>query len=102
MKSLVFKPESFTFYSSSQTFYVNGVVVESLIDKDSVIIKRGASVQLVFTSSVPNFEESRSKLFSGEKFSVFIEPYAREAKLRNRAVRLTVTSFDEDDIWRNL
>ena len=102
MKSLVFKPESFTYYSSSQTFYVNGVVVESLIDKDSVIIRRGSNVQLVFTSSVPNFEDSRSKLFSGEKFSVFIEPYAREAKLRNRAVRLQVIRFDADDIWRDI
>ena len=100
MKSLAFKPESFTYYSSSGTYYVNGVVTESLIDNDNIVIRRGTSAQLFFTADVGNFD--RERLFRGEVVRAYIEPYAREGRIRAKGVRLTVIHFDEDSLWRDL
>ena len=100
MKSLAFKPESFTHYSSSGTYYVNGVVTESLIENDVIVIKRGTDAQLVFTSNVANFD--RERLFQGQTLRAYIEPYAREGRIRAKGIRLTVIHFDEDALWRDL
>ena len=97
MRSLAFKPESFTYFSSSQVYYVNGFVSESLFDNDNIILRRGTSAQLVFNSNTPNFD--RERVFRGEVVRAYIEPYAREGL---RKLRLTVTAFDEDALWRDL
>ena len=100
MKPLAFKPESFTYYSSSQTYYVNGYTTESLIDNDNIIIRRGTDAQLYFTANVGNFD--RERLFRGEILRAYIEPFARDGKIRSKGIRLTVIHFDEDSLWKDL
>ena len=97
LKPLAFKPESFTYFSSSGIFYVNGYVCETYVNNDNILLSRGTSAQLLFDSTVANFD--RERLFRGEILSVHIEPYAREGRGKPR---LTVTHFDEDHLWRDL
>ena len=101
MKSFSFQPESFQYFLNSQIFYVAGVNLESITEEGTVILKSGSECQLVFKASTLNFD--KEALFKGERLLVNIEDYIRSCKIKGRTgSRLTVISFDEDDIWRNV
>ena len=101
MKAVCFQPESFQYFLNSDIFYVTGIILEPIFDENAQILKRGADCQLVFKSSVPNFD--KEKLFTDEVLIVQVQNYVRDCKVKGReGKRLTVISFDEDNLWRNI
>ena len=97
MSCIKFKPESFQFFCNSKIYYVTGVVLDTVVQNDKVVLKKGSICQLCFDSSTPYLEIE--KLFNCQILRPKIDTI-RDCRVKGRrGLRLTVTRFDENDIW---
>ena len=96
MRQLRVKPEGFRYFNNSKTFYLDGLVLEALIDEQSILIPKGATVQLVFDIQTLG----DIKLTEASKLIFTVESFAQQAYSRGRRVlRYIATQINEDDNW---
>ena len=94
MRQLRVKPEGFRYFNNSKTFYLNGLVLEPLIDEQSVLISKGTPVQLVFDIQTLG----DIKLTEAAKLIFTVESFAQRAYSRGRRIlRYIATQINEDD-----
>ena len=98
MRQVRVKPESFKYFSNSQTYYLNAIVLDPVLEEGLIILQKGLIIQLTFTSEVLgqiNLPDSRKLIFVIEKFAQ--EVYSRG----HRVLRFTVNKIDENDQRRS-
>ena len=96
MRQVRVKPETFRYFHNSKTYYLTGTVLEPVLDDNSIIILKGASIQLVFnadTLGLINLPDAKELRFS-------IEDLAQQGFLKGRPIlRFPVERINEDDNW---
>ena len=98
MTVIKFKPESYQYFGNSKVFYVTGVALDTVVQDDQVVIRKNSTCQLYFTSNTPNFD--KDKLDACQIIRPRIDNFVRDCRVKGRrGFRLTVNSFDENDIW---
>lgn len=94
MISVRVRPESFTYFHNSKTYYLNGITLEPILDENFIILPKGSFIQLLFDSSILN----KINLAESKELLTTVESFAREVFSRGRKVlRFTVTNIDEND-----
>ena len=93
MRQVRLKPEVFRYFHNSQTYYLEGIVLESIIE-EIFFLPKGSSIQVVFDSSTLgsiNLPAAKELLFS-------VEDLAQESFSRGRQIlRFIVTEVNEDN-----
>ena len=94
MRQVRVKPESFKFFNNSQTYYLEGIVTQPLIEDNIIILPSGSIIQLIFNTQTlgsVNLSESQELLFT-------VDSIAREIFSRGkRLLRFTVININEDN-----
>ena len=94
MRQVRVKPESFKFFNNSQTYYLEGIVTQPLIEDNIIILPSGSIIQLIFNTQTlgsVNLSESQELIFT-------VDSIAREIFSRGkRLLRFTVININEDN-----
>ena len=88
------KPISFKYYHNSKTYYLNGTVLQPLVEENTIVLPKGSIIQLIFDSPVLG----RTDLPNSSKINCFVEPLAQEVySCGRRVLRFTATQINEDN-----
>ena len=96
MRQVCVKPISFKYYHNSKTYYLNGIVLDPIVEENVIVIAKGSTIQLLFDSEALG----TIHLADAKELIFFVESLAQDVYSRGRRIlRFTTTRINEDDKW---